>query len=323
MAIQIYQPGQAVQISSTILIVYGETNGGKTSFAATCRNPLLLDFDKGVHRAHAVTSRIPRAQPESWQDVVDYRKAGGFNAYDTIVIDTVTTCTNYLTQWMVQNDMKLGNGRGGLSPAGYGIRQTHIRDLVQGIRNSGKNVVLLAQHVDKEEGSEGKKRRPKAEGALSGFICEEADFVGYVHARNNKRVMGFTFNDEYYSKGDEFGVIELPDYSSEPDFGARLIDRMIESVNARALANTELSNIVADWQVKIDEWNAAADFQSNIADITKAPAGLQPQINALVRKRRLALKIEYDKEKKLFIDPKPEAHTPQEPAVSEPHQMDF
>lgn len=313
MALTITQPGQAKTVDTLRITIYGEPGVGKSSFGFTCKKPLLLDFDNGSYRSD-FEQQGTRINIDSWDDIADLMRNRGdiLAAHDTIVIDTVSTCLDYLGAHLIKLNYKNGNGRGGLSQLGYGALAVDFRGWISQLRLMGKSIIMIAQHVDKQEG-DGTKKRPKAQGQSAAFVIEMSDYVGFAHIAGGHRVIGFKPTDDYYAKGQRgIELVQVPDYNTRRDFGAVLMADMLSQLNRSSERNAEAAAAVADWEATIQSWTSAADFQKAITVVLALPQGIKEQVLAIVKKRREALGVSYDASTKTFIDPQaPTEPTPQ------------
>ena len=74
-----------IKVPRIVVTVLGQPGIGKTTLGTTTEKPLLLDFDKGIHRA---THRCDHVEISAWADVAQM-DANDLKEYKTIVVDTV------------------------------------------------------------------------------------------------------------------------------------------------------------------------------------------------------------------------------------------
>jgi hypothetical protein len=70
------------------VLVYGPPGAGKTYFAGTFPNPFFLDCQGGLMTVRA--KEVAFAQPESYQDLLQYAGGLGDSEFETVVLDTAT-----------------------------------------------------------------------------------------------------------------------------------------------------------------------------------------------------------------------------------------
>ena len=80
-------------------LVYGQAGMGKTTLALSSPNPLLLDFDNGIHRVNYGHQK-DTVQIHAWNEVLDVLKED-LSAYDTIVVDTIGKMMDYIITYVV------------------------------------------------------------------------------------------------------------------------------------------------------------------------------------------------------------------------------
>lgn len=302
MALKITPPGQAKSVETLRVLIYGEPGVGKSSFGFTCKRPLVLDFDNGSFRSD-FEMRGTRINIESWDDISTLMRThvDVLAAHDTIVIDTVSTCLDYLGAHLIKLNYKNGNGRGGLSQLGYGALAVDFRGWISQLRELGKDIVMVAQHVDKQEG-DGTKKRPKAQGQTAAFIIEMSDYVGFAHIAGGHRMLGFKPTDDYYAKGQrDVNLVQVPDYNTQQTFGGDLIAHMKKLVNRASEESGNIAQIVADWESAIETWTNLEHFNGNMQTVLALPDNVRAQVTGIVSKRRKQLGFEYDKATRSFV----------------------
>lgn len=250
-------------------LIYGQPGIGKTTFALSAPNPILLDFDNGVHRVNP-EHQCDTLQVESWQDVLDVLNEGALNQYATIVIDTAGKMLDALSMHLIKNNPKLGKSNGALSLQGYGERKGEFTNFVKRIGAMNKHIIFVAHEKEEKEG-EGKYVRPEVGGSSGNDLYKELDLIGYMEAIGKKRTISFLPQEKYYAKN-ACGLnetIELPilasgtpnDYFTHNVIGLyqkSLQERkekvgeytaLIDVINGKteSIVDAETANEVADW----------------------------------------------------------------------------
>ena len=250
-------------------LIYGQPGIGKTTFALSAPQPILLDFDNGVHRVQSVHQK-DTLQIESWQDVLDEMQAGTFNGYQTIIIDTAGKMLDYLGAWLISKNPKLGKTNGALSLQGYGERKGEFSGFIKRLSTMGKHIIFLAHEKEEKEG-EGKYVRPEVGGSSGNDLYKELDLIGYMEAIGKKRTISFLPQEKYYAKN-ACGLnetIELPDLANGVAndyfttniiglYQQSLLDRkekvgaymeLMDVVNAKveSIVDAATANEVVDW----------------------------------------------------------------------------
>lgn len=204
---------------STVMMVYGEGGVGKTTFASTAPKPLLADCENGSKYLGLRGISIDVAQIEKWSDMREFFDYAVKNDYQTIVIDPIGELMEKLKKFMVaMNDLKNVQKDGNPTMAGWGWIKKTFKDYIRLIRDSGKNVILVA-HVE-EINDEGRLvKRPKIETKIADDIINMIDVVGYMTSIQQdgeaKRIIIVDPGSEKYKAKDRTGQLGK---IIEPDF---------------------------------------------------------------------------------------------------------
>src|SRR3954466_3183793 len=106
MTLRIVKAADPIKVERINLCIYGPPGVGKTTLAFSAEDPLLLDFDKGVHRAANRKDTVPVS---SWSDVVSMTQED-LAPYKTVVADTAGRALDFLTADIIKAEPKLGRG---------------------------------------------------------------------------------------------------------------------------------------------------------------------------------------------------------------------
>lgn len=243
-------------------LIYGQPGIGKTTFALSAPNPILLDFDSGVHRVESA-HQTDTLQIESWQDVIDELNAGTFAHYQTIVIDTAGKMLDYMSAWLIKNNPKLGKSNGALSLQGYGERKAEFSNFVKKVSTMGKHIIFVA-HEKEEKENDAKYIRPEVGGSSGNDLYKELDLIGYMEAIGKKRTISFLPQEKYYAKNacglNE--VIELPILTpgiQNNYFTVGIVDHYRQALESRKAMIGEYNDLMEMMSGKIDAIASAAD----------------------------------------------------------------
>jgi len=172
------------------MVVYGEGGVGKTTFAAKAPNAVIADCERGTKYLGQRGMDVDVANIESWFDfakLTNRQEDGDGNnyrmidPYDTVVIDPIGELMEKLQKYMVNNKgSKLVQQEDG-SPtmAGWGWLKRTMRDSLKVLRDTGKNVVIVA-HVEEKEDGRDIVKRPKMQTKMSEELVNMVDIVGYM-----------------------------------------------------------------------------------------------------------------------------------------------
>lgn len=274
-------------------LIYGQPGLGKTTFALSAPNSVLLDFDKGVHRVNSLHQK-DTLQVESWQDVLDVLNDGSLSNYKTIIIDTAGKMLDSMSAYLIKNNPKLGRANGALSLQGYGERKAEFNNFIKRISQLDKHIIFVAHEKEEKEG-EMKYVRPEVGGSSGNDLYKELDLIGYMEAIGKKRTISFLPQEKYYAKN-ACGLnetIELPiltETSQNNFFEKYIVDlyqksledrkekiveynELIDVINEKidAIIDAETANEVVAWASKYDNhiWSSKAVASHGISEKCK------------------------------------------------------
>ena len=184
-------------------LIYGQAGTGKTTLALSAPKPLLFDFDGGIHRVNSA-HRVDAVQIKKYQDFIDVL-AEDLSAYNTLVIDTGGKMLDYMGEYIISKNSKMGRPNGMLTLQGYGERKAMFSALVKKISIMGKHIVFVAHRETKTEGDD-TRYVPLFGGSNYDSLVTELDLVGYCEMNGNERTV--TFNPT--SRNDGKNTCNLP-----------------------------------------------------------------------------------------------------------------
>jgi len=271
---KIRKPHELNVVTTLKCLVYGQPGLGKTTFALSAPNPVLLDFDNGVHRVNAEHQK-DTLQIESWQDCLDELKAGTFNSYQTIIIDTAGKMLDYLSAWIIYKNPKMGRANGALTLQGYGERKGEFTAFIKTLSTMGKHVIFIAHEKEEKDGDVNYKR-PEIGGSSGNDLYKELDLIGYMEAIGKKRTISFLPQEKYYAKNacglnETIELPELKEGANNDFFDKNIIqlyqkslserkekvceyNDLMEVINSKIelIVDADIANEVIEWAVKFD-----------------------------------------------------------------------
>lgn len=229
MALKITPASEPIAVESIITVIYAAPGIGKTSLAFTAERPLLLDFDKGAHRA---ANRGDIVQVTDWRDVAGIT-AEDLAPFKTVVMDTAGRALDVLTADIIRANPKHGRG-GALTLPGYGELKSRFTAFLKLLISFGKDVVLIA-HMDEQRNGDELIERLDVQGGSKGEIYKVADAMGRLVIVNGQRELRFSPTDTSFGKNPgQLDPVTIP-HIAEPAYATILGDvirRTKEAMNA-------------------------------------------------------------------------------------------
>lgn len=295
MALKITPQHEPIRVDTLCMTIYSQPGLGKTSLAFTASRPLLLDFDKGAHRA---VDRKDVVQVSDWRDVAGIT-ASDVTGYDTIIIDTVGKALDVLAQDIIRGNSRLSNG-GALSQQGWGQLGTRFSAFLKMLRSFGKDVVLIA-HMDEQRDGDAIKERLKISGGSKDLVLTDSDVIARISIINKQRFLVFSPTETAFGKDPAgMGEMQIPD-AAAPEY-ADALARVLASIKARL---NELSEAQVAHKAEI-EWFETSLPGMSCADHINAVLGRASaagkDAKLMVARRAEALGLTFNKQSGAFED---------------------
>ena len=292
----IIDAGQS-KVEQVTAMLYSNPGYGKTSLALTASRPLLLDFDQGAHRAENRDGKA-LVQVKQWEDVAGI-DPGDLADYDTIVVDTVGTCLDWLSGAVMREDAKNRTKGGAMSLQGYGVLKVRFARWLRSLREAGKDIVLVAHMKEEQRGDETVERIVAAGGSRED-VPRQCDLIGRILMREGSRVLTFDPEDAAFGKNCGIKKMPLPHPSGSPDTLATLLAQAKTNLNQAAQAGVEeskrLDQLRATWSaMNVDGLNQVIEAMKQV----NAPAVEKKILMDVAASKGL----EFDKKDKRFVDP--------------------
>lgn len=173
-------------------LIYGQAGTGKSTLALSAPKPLMLDFDGGVHRVN-YSHQGATVQITSWEDCENVLKED-LSEYESLVIDTGGKMLDYMTDYIVRKNPKMGRSNGALTLQGYGERKGMFRQFCRTTMIMNKHLIFVA-HRDTQKINEDYRYVPIFGGSSYDDLVTDLDLVGYLEAVGKKRVITFDPSD--------------------------------------------------------------------------------------------------------------------------------
>lgn len=191
-----------IEVSGNVkMLIYGEPGVGKSTLALSSPSPLLLDFDGGVQRVNAAF-HTDTVQVHRWEDCLELMDED-LSAYKTLVIDTAGKMLDYMSDYIIRTNSKLGQRDGSLSQKGYGARKVMFVNFLSRLSILGKNAVFVAHEREDKDGDT-RFIRPEIGGSSSGDLIKELDIVGFMSEVGTDRTIQWAPTEKFYAKKPSF-----------------------------------------------------------------------------------------------------------------------
>jgi len=190
-------------------LIYGQAGTGKSTLALSAPKVLMLDFDGGVHRVN-YSHQGATVQVTSWEDCENVLKED-LSEFESLVIDTGGKMLDYMAEYIVRKNSKMGRSNGALTLQGYGERKGMFRQFCRQIMIMNKHLIFVA-HRDTQKINEDYRYVPLFGGSSYDDLVTDLDLVGYLEAVGKKRVITFDPSDRNDGKNtcNLPSVVELP-----------------------------------------------------------------------------------------------------------------
>ncbi|WP_409475569.1 ATP-binding protein [Stenotrophomonas sp. Y-13] len=292
MALRIIRSTDPITVSRLNLCIYAAPGLGKTSISFTADKPLLLDFDRGAHRA---ANRKDTVQVDRWEDVANIT-ADDLADFNTVVVDTAGRALDVLTADIIRRNPKAGRG-GALTLQGYGTLKAEFVAWLKHLNSLGKDVVLIA-HMDEQRNGDEIIERLDVQGGSKGEIYKAADAMGRLSIRDGKRMLNFSPTDSQFGKNPgQLDPLEVPHPERAPEFLAGVIQKIKDKLNAMTEEQREAQAALEKWRTNLADVEDA-DGINGLLDAAKS-SSRAAQI--LLHDRATALGLTFDKKAGEYI----------------------
>lgn len=189
-----------------IAMIYGQPGIGKTTFACSSPNPILLDFDRGAHRVAAQVIN-DAVRFDNFEDVLKFLTSEEIKNYDTLIIDTVSDILNLMTAYIIKfykdtkKDIKIVNSTNILNIQGWTILKNNFLKFFDMLRQINKNLIFISQEQEIfNEEKNLKEIRPDVSKSIISFLVSKTDILGYMSMRDSSRCISFSPTENYIAK---------------------------------------------------------------------------------------------------------------------------
>jgi hypothetical protein len=289
--LKIIKAAEPLLVERINLCIYAQPGIGKTTLAFSAEEPLLLDFDKGAHRASNRKDIVP---VKAWADV-ETLTADDLAPYKTIAVDTAGRALDFLSQAIIADDPKAGRG-GALTLQGYGKLKSRFASWLKMLNTLGKDVVLIA-HMDEQRNGDDVIERLDVQGGSKGEIYKSVDAMGRIFVRGTSRVLDFSPRENSFGKNPgSLEPLTIPDPAIEGRFLADVISRIKDSMNKLSAEQKAAQEQIEEWSEMIHQLADIHDFNRNVSGIKKAPKAAQVLFNKAAKSKG----FEFNKQSNIY-----------------------
>jgi hypothetical protein len=284
---------EPIAVEHPVFLIFGQPGICKTSLAYSAKDPLLLDFDEGAHRA---VNRKDTLLIKAWAS------KGELDAYATIIPDTVGRLLDLMTLDIMEQNPRYARD-GALTQQGWGVLKTRFRTWMARLRAMGKDVLLIA-HQREEKDGDVTVIRPDIAGGSYGEVLKVADFVGFLYMRGRDRVLDFSPTDRWVGKNPAmWKPFQVPPVAKATTFMAERFDEGRAALGTISEDNAKMTRLVDDWKAAIDAYSTPDEINRAIGEMAKLPAVAAPQVKHLLADRAKALQFTWDAKAKAYRAP--------------------
>jgi len=231
---------------------------------------LLFDFDGGVHRVNfAHLNGVDTVQIASYNDFLEVLDTEELSNYETLVIDTGSKMLDFMADYIIKKNPKMGRANGLLTLQGYGERKAEFSAICKKIGIMNKHIVFVAHRETKQDGDD-MRYIPLFGGSNYDSLVTELDLVGYMEANGRKRTITF----DPTSRNDGKNTCNLPAVMEIPV----IVD---ETGNATAPNDFMTKKVIEPYIARLHDRKAMGDkYNTLIADLKEQIELITDEVSA-------------------------------------------
>jgi|SRR5690625_954257 len=291
-----------VETKSLIAVIYGEPGVGKTSVSFTTENPVLLDFDGGLHRSKG---RKTAVRVSNWEGVNEFLLSKQFKTLNpkTVVIDTAgTMLDNYIADYVKRIDRKNSRRGGELSLQGYGAMKMVFNQFVNWAKTQGRNIIFIA-HAEGFKNGDDVQFRPELTGGAYNILRQSSDLIGFMHSSTKGLVIDFSPSPSHIGKDcAEIGTVSVPHFSKAEykSFLQDLINKTLDKMNNLSEEQVVIKKMIDEYAEDIKDIETAEDANVQIQVIAENEKAIAVEMFEILKKECESKGIIYNRKTKKF-----------------------
>lgn len=245
MSLKIVAASEPLPVDNLVLTLYSAPGWGKTSLAFTADKPLLIDADKGSHRAANVKDRVI---VNTWPDAASLT-IEDLAPYSTGVIDTGGTLITKLMAYLIGQDPKNAGSYGGMSGKGWGNVNAAMDIFINKFIAAKKDLVIIC-HMEEQEKNGNITERIDASGKPRNTIYRLSDAMcRIVMNPDGSRFLDFDPREGGYGKNPaQLGRIPFLHPDKDPDTLAKVLAQIKSVLNRQTTEQAEAVKRQQEWE---------------------------------------------------------------------------
>lgn len=266
MGLKIIAPTETISVKQVRMLIYGQPNSGKTTFALSGKNTLLIDCEGGLIGSNKQRYRSGAhcIQLEKWDDILELT-ADMLRPFNTIVFDTVMSMQELIIIYMAKIEPKNVQKDGSPTVKGWGFMAQLVKNFLAQLRSYGLDIdIIFIAHDKEDKKGDDTIVRPDIKGSFKNDICRSVDFIGYTRVigsgKNTQYVVEFMPNETTLCKNRGGGLNEQIVLDQSPDLLTRTIQKAKDAMNSLSDEQMEIARVFDEIRLLIEDADCAEKF---------------------------------------------------------------
>jgi phage nucleotide-binding protein len=173
------------------LLVYGKNGRGKTRFAASGPNTLLIDCnEKGTMSVRDRDIDVYYLEDFRDLDALYWHLAEGTHKYKSVALDTVSNLQRLGMQYVLEESVAMDASKDAMMPTkrDWGKLAELMRTCILNFRNLPMNVIFTCQERVNDDGDEttGAEVFPEVSPGTRSTLCASVDIIGRLYTKQKE-----------------------------------------------------------------------------------------------------------------------------------------
>jgi hypothetical protein len=186
--------------NNRLFLIYGAPKTGKTTFASTWNNPLIIDLENGANNIECT-----RVRPRTMKELKETLTMKEIDTYDTIVIDSLDILYSFIernTISTLNKQNKTNYSYIGAFQFGSGwahaknSMKSWIFEFIIPLLQNDKNIILIghekAETIKRENKEDETKYNISLPGQTGTLVTSLCEAIGRVHIKSGKHMISFS-----------------------------------------------------------------------------------------------------------------------------------